>query len=407
MMKKTIAFFILAVVAAVSLIFPAGGQSATAAEAAAFDMENNEIYLILKDFVQTHPKRSAFSQEEKAAAAYIEEQFADAGLADVRQLQFNYGTDSSQNVGGRIYASSITAKTVIIGAHYDNDVNGASDGTFDNGGGVASLIYIARRLADAELPFNVDIVAFGAEEYGMIGSYFYVAQTLDAENTLLFVNIDMIAGGDMLYAYGEDVRTDFEDFFVEASEKAGVAVPLRNMPGNKRVTTMFAGASGLPYFHAAQNSDQVYFRNAGVPSLLIFSGNMSSKYFGFVEAESYPGGLSHTANDNLEFFKATFGNSFVDKMQSVADTVVAALSDSAFADVAQNAEKELVSDVWRKTGVPTIVFAVILAALVVWGILYYKKLVKDSILGDGVANGKKFFSKSDVEDIFDFKDKRK
>ena len=134
---------------------------------------------------------------------------------------------------------------------------------------------------------------------------------------------------------------------------------------------------------------------------------MSSKYFGFVEAEGYPGGLSHTANDNLEFFKATFGNSFVDKMQSVADTVVAALSDSAFSDVAQNAAIELVSDVWRKTGVPTIVFAVILAALIVWGILYYRKLVKASILGDGAANGKKFFSKPDVEDIFDFKDNRK
>ena len=32
----------------------------------------------------------------------------------------------------------------------------------------------------------------------MVGSYFYAAQTLDAENTMLFINIDMIAGGDML-----------------------------------------------------------------------------------------------------------------------------------------------------------------------------------------------------------------
>lgn len=135
----------------------------------------------------------------------------------------------------------------------------------------------------------------------MVGSYFYAAQTLDAENTMLFINIDMIAGGDMLYAYGEDVKTDFEDFFVKISEKEGVSVPLKNMPANKRVTTLLWGSDGLPYFHAAQNSDQLYFRSAGVPSLLIFSGNMSSKYFGFVEAESFPTGLSHTSNDNLEF----------------------------------------------------------------------------------------------------------
>ncbi len=79
-------------------------------------------------------------------------------------------------------------------------------------------------------------------------------------------------------------------------------MPLKNMPANKRVTTFcFGAATDCLYFHAAQNSDQLYFRSAGVPSLLIFSGNMSSKYFGFVEAESFPDGLSHTSNDNLSF----------------------------------------------------------------------------------------------------------
>ena len=181
-------------------------------------------------------------------------------------------------------------------------------------------------------------------------------------------------------------------------------MPLKNMPANKRVTTLLWGSDGLPYFHAAQNSDQLYFRSAGVPSLLIFSGNMSSKYFGFVEAESFPTGLSHTSNDNLEFFKSAFGNSFVDKMQSVADTITAALTDEGFLSVAQTAANELVADAWRKTLVPAIVHAVLLAAVIVLGVLYYRKLVKTSILGDGAATGRKFFSKPDAEDIFEFKD---
>ena len=402
-MKRILAFIIVACLA-VFVFIPVGNQSVSAAETSVFDREDNEIYLILEDFVQTHPKRQAFSQEEKAAADYIAERFVEEGLADVKQTTINYGMDSSQNVSGRIPAAQTTARTVIIGAHYDNDVYGASDGTFDNGGGVAALIYIARKLAGASLPFNVEIVAFGAEEAGMVGSYFYAAQTLDAENTMLFINIDMIAGGDMLYAYGEDVKTDFEDFFVKISEKEGVSVPLKNMPANKRVTTLLWGSDGLPYFHAAQNSDQLYFRSAGVPSLLIFSGNMSSKYFGFVEAESFPTGLSHTSNDNLEFFKSAFGNSFVDKMQSVADTITAALTDEGFLSVAQNAANELVADAWRKTLEPAIVHAVLLAAVIVLGVLYYRKLVKTSILGDGAATGRKFFSKPDAEDIFEFKD---
>lgn len=405
-MKKIIASLILIVIGALSVFVSFGKQYATAATDGdiVFDREDSEVYQILEDFVSMHPKRSAFSDEEKAAADYIENQFIDAGLSDVMQSEFNYGMDKSQNVSGRIYSDSVTQQTIIVGAHYDNYVDGFSDGTFDNGGGVATLIYIARKLANMSLPYNIEIVAFGAEEVGMVGSYFYVLQNVDAENTLMFINIDMIAGGDKLYAYGEDVRTEFEDFFVNESQKIGVAFPLINMPSNKRVTTMVSGASGLPYFHAAQNSDQVYFRNAGIPSLLIFSGNMTSKYFGFVESENFPGGLSHTGNDNLEFFKTTFGNSFVDKMQSVGDTVVASLTNPGFLSTAQNAKGELVSNVWLKKLVPTIIFAVLFVMVIVLGVLYYKKLVKLSILGDGAVNGKKFFSKPDVEDVFDFKD---
>ena len=259
-MKRILAFIIVACLA-VFVFIPVGNQSVSAAETSVFDREDNEIYLILEDFVQTHPKRQAFSQEEKAAADYIAERFVEEGLADVKQTTFNYGMDSSQNVSGRIPAAQTTARTVIIGAHYDNDVYGASDGTFDNGGGVAALIYIARKLAGASLPFNVEIVAFGAEEAGMVGSYFYAAQTLDAENTMLFINIDMIAGGDMLYAYGEDVKTDFEDFFVKISEKEGVSVPLKNKPANKRVPRCFGAAPDGLILTRRSTAPRVGFRS--------------------------------------------------------------------------------------------------------------------------------------------------
>ena len=86
------------------------------------------------------------------------------------------------------------------------------------------------------------------------------------------------------------------------------------------------------------------------------------------------------------------------------DTITAALTDEGFLSVAQNAANELVADAWRKTLVPAIVHAVLLAAVIVLGVLYYRKLVKTSILGDGAATGRKFFSKPDAEDIFEFKD---
>ena len=109
-MKRILAFIIVACLA-VFVFIPVGNQSVSAAETSVFDREDNEIYLILEDFVQTHPKRQAFSQEEKAAADYIAERFVEEGLADVKQTTFNYGMDSSQNVSGRIPAAQTTART--------------------------------------------------------------------------------------------------------------------------------------------------------------------------------------------------------------------------------------------------------------------------------------------------------
>ncbi len=60
-MKRILAFIIVACMA-VFVFIPVGNKSVSAAETSVFDREDNEIYLILEDFVQTHPKRQAFSQ---------------------------------------------------------------------------------------------------------------------------------------------------------------------------------------------------------------------------------------------------------------------------------------------------------------------------------------------------------
>ena len=70
----------------------------SAAETSVFDREDNEIYLILEDFVQTHPQEAGVFSGGKAAADYIAERFGEEGLADVKQTTFYYGMDSSQNV---------------------------------------------------------------------------------------------------------------------------------------------------------------------------------------------------------------------------------------------------------------------------------------------------------------------
>ena len=76
----------------------------------------------------------------------------------------------SQNVVAdmRKSANDPPSRQVILGAHYDTveDTQGASD----NGSGLAALLTVARHIAGRDYPFDVRIVLFGTEEFGLVGS---------------------------------------------------------------------------------------------------------------------------------------------------------------------------------------------------------------------------------------------
>ena len=68
-------------------------------------------------------------------------------------------------------AADDPTQQVILGAHYDTveDTQGASD----NGSGLATLLTVATHIAERDYPFDVRIVLFGTEEFGLVGSRHY------------------------------------------------------------------------------------------------------------------------------------------------------------------------------------------------------------------------------------------
>ena len=62
---------------------------------------------------------------------------------------------------------------VILGAHYDT-VEPHSQGASDNGSGMAALLTVATHIAERDYPFEVQIVLFGAQKQGLLGSEHYV-----------------------------------------------------------------------------------------------------------------------------------------------------------------------------------------------------------------------------------------
>ena len=148
--------------------------------------------------------RGGGTADEAAAADKLAAWFREAGRepggADGSWKQpFVIGGDvRSQNVIGLIRGRDPRAGHVIIGAHYDHlgVLDGAvHPGADDNASGVAGLCAIAAALTHAgQRPrHTVVVVAFGAEERGLLGSEAYVAApALPLDRAALMINLDMI-----------------------------------------------------------------------------------------------------------------------------------------------------------------------------------------------------------------------
>jgi len=109
---------------------------------------------------------------------------------------------TSSNIIGTKKSSKETDKVLIIGAHYDS-VN--TPGANDNAAGVGGLLEIASVLKDVDLPFNIQYIAFGAEEMYLVGSNFHVQQKYitSNKNVIGMINLDGIGMGQRLVVHRE------------------------------------------------------------------------------------------------------------------------------------------------------------------------------------------------------------
>ncbi|WP_316821976.1 M20/M25/M40 family metallo-hydrolase [Pedobacter gandavensis] len=160
--------------------------------------------------------------ENKKAVNYIVKQFKKSGVAPYNgtyiqeftaKMRVKKGvTDTpyvkTQNVIGYIEGSDPVLKQefIVIGAHYDHlGMGGASSkkpdtvgihlGADDNASGTAALLEIAEKLVanKASLKRSVMVIAFGAEEQGLLGSRYFTENPLvPLAQIKLMINMDMV-----------------------------------------------------------------------------------------------------------------------------------------------------------------------------------------------------------------------
>lgn len=124
---------------------------------------------------------------------WITSRYQSLGFTDVELQPFTYSAGTSNNIivtkTGSLYPNTF----LIIDAHYDT-INGP--GTNDNGTGTVLLLELARLLKDVETEYSIKFIHFSGEEDGLIGSSYYVNNTVIPENLdiRLVFNIDEVGG---------------------------------------------------------------------------------------------------------------------------------------------------------------------------------------------------------------------
>ena len=162
----------------------------------------------------------------------------------------------SYNVVANIPAANSprTKQTIVLGAHFDSV---QCPGANDNASGTAAILEIAKILSQPEykekLNYNIEIVAFGAEEIGLIGSQEYVKSLQDSgkiDKVKGMINLDMIGLGDAIQTYNIDPNASHD---------------LTNI-AEKHVQNLGYDYGG---HYNSSSSDHAPFEAVGVPSVFL------------------------------------------------------------------------------------------------------------------------------------------
>src|SRR5262249_13371587 len=119
----------------------------------------------------------------------------------------------------------LASEYVVVGAHYDHLGRGGlgsldpdsigviHNGADDNASGTVAIMAMARDLRRRKgNARSIVVIAFTAEELGLIGSAYYVAHALrPIDSTYAMVNLDMVGrlSGDRLAVFGSGTAREF------------------------------------------------------------------------------------------------------------------------------------------------------------------------------------------------------
>lgn len=189
----------------------------------------------IEDLSENIGPRQAGTTNEAKAAKYIETAFKGLGYQTSLQPFTFTADDGTTQYSANVIAvkAGVSAKGIIVGAHYDSVPVGK--GADDNASGVAVMLAVAEIVKDLQTPYTIRFIAFGAEEAGLYGSGYYVKKmsAADIQNTTAMINLDSLIAGDTPNVYGNSsLEGTIRNWFLEYARSQGLDLqtqPVENL----------------------------------------------------------------------------------------------------------------------------------------------------------------------------------
>lgn len=178
-----------------------------------------------------------------------------------------YPRVTTANVVGEVRGTSRPDELVVVGAHYDTQLDGV--GASDNASGIASVIATAERWAERPAARTGVFVAFADEEHGFLGSVQFCRRHREAlRRAALMLNFDALA---WKHAWGHSLWVDPA---IEA-EAARLLTDVGWVPEEIVEASWFPGSDHNPFI------------DAGVPAMWLWRFPPQHPYY-------------HAAGDTLD-----------------------------------------------------------------------------------------------------------
>ena len=186
---------------------------------------------------------------------------------------------NTQNVCAYIPGTEVSDSIIVIGAHYDHLGQMGDEivfpGCHDNASGVATMLDMAQYFKEHPLRYTTIFVAFSGEEAGLMGSFFFVRDSLfDFSKVKLMLNLDLLCGGD--------------DGFMVVNSQAENTKGFYNalLDINKAMSKKKGGVKEIKSRPNAANSDHYPFAKKGMPAVFIYT--LGGKTGGYHQPDDTP-----------------------------------------------------------------------------------------------------------------------